>query len=1580
MQFEFYMPYIEQKEMSTDLAKFSNIVRNKVQGSNRVEREFLQSIPDENFSDIFVQNFNSDLDLARKIISDDFNLNNKDLDGVIASIPHKDDAIAMLVDCISNSKRIFIVVDCDNDGTLSKAIGDLFKSVLEEYGNLITVDYRDENHKSRTITLDLISEWANENKIDENEQFLVVTADQGSSAKPQQIEILDKYPNTKFLMTDHHIPCEIDRSLEITNKAILFNPKAHTPPCHKYFKNNNISGAHVFGVLVVEALRQLVNEKTINLNSEELSVVSNDILTLCYVANNLDFVKTDVRFKPLSIKTIKKANQLGPVANVSNAVNKYIYTEYTEQDYEKLSTFLGEDNTKIIKKTINKIKSMNLIAGCIHDTIIHYQDAHLAEVTTKAEDDVLERILANEGFEQSYSRRNHISRLRPYLYQYSFKSTTTDYEQDLKNLIFNHLQEAKKLESVLLDSLRENEVIDIFNHEESVIVTTKDEIIDKFFNRTLIRKAYNFDLRDFTLYLGCKGARTCGGSFRSSIPITSLLKHTNHLKSRLGIEIIWKGHTQAAGFEIIKTDSGTIDSNTIDSIAKFIKNRVSKTKPQQVDNTLICSLDALNLIEQINAVCRAGNSMSASISPLLRLPKNLYFTQSDEEILSINKLAQTKNFGYHTISTHLSRSEAMVSIVPAVTLKRLAERNFGGFVRSSYIDNGVFMICGLADKPKKSVPVLETQKNHFNEHSDYYKSTYENADYTVNLSREQLMDNPVFTTQSNPITAFERYEAVMIKLIQQLNLDEYITCDTEANGFGKSPNLFNLGTVNVKINHEINNITLCEKFFKDHLLMNRLGEIYLHSIDEILALPANKTVLVDDYINTISTAQTFVTYYGDIITIDDTQLLRVANYCIDTNCDTGTVIINQQIHGSITNFFINNNYIGHDFATFTNINNTMLKRHGLKAHTVQDKYLNKYEKKRTITAAHNAGYDTNVLYANLPKLMEELFSNPNHILLDTKDYAKAHSLAFDNCKYIVFNKLNAAFPWLTETDNVVYWILQGKVGRYASSNPCIFLERNEYGTVTITNNSHTVDDDNRTTIINLELEELSSDYNSVIDMLDGFYPDSEIIPANKTFKICEMPKNIRKYSVQKIFERNCVYGMLTNDLPLINYPKQSIINEIMSGCPEDIINLGHYLAMFYSFSSPLNKQLVAMAQHHPAQNIGDYLEYFKRLEKWIHENNPDYVFAFFNQSAAIIIIEHFEPDNLLEITEELIEHLSQDLGIQADTVRKVLIKCVLYKNKKFIPKVLRDEAHNNTIIKTPEGSDLTEADTVLEGPLMTHLLIDKLRQNTFEWCEKICDEIIYWLCDSSTKLMKVECSEIALDSLSARQAQSRKRTHQATSRYTKDMRSSDDKTIRFKGLLPEKSCLRLSPKADFDLDSFIDEAGFIINYRILEQALNNRKFKGSPLYDQVADLINDLNETLCTKIKRTSEMVEWAYFSRSQTAFSNLTNDISCVFLNKTHPQRKNGYQLLTEKQKESIAQYSERLTNSFQTLVPDFIEKEFVDDTLDNLDDGDAINTLKNESMALNSIDYKKSNIAKHLLSQGIAILEHHISNRMDS
>jgi DNA polymerase III epsilon subunit-like protein len=945
----------ELNQTQHKLKQFKNKLKNSLFVSPE-DLELFEQVPDDFFGAIFQDNFNGDLSLATKILFEEYNdISYDKLRKELKAITNYAESVELLSHYIRTGKKVVFVTDIDNDGSLSQAILLEFQDILgKELSKNIDVLYTQvvNGNAERGFTVDLMELWAKEEGLSPRSDFLMLTADNGINSLGEQEKILSKFPHCKMLITDHHLP-DPELVVKESSQCIIFNPKYK--PSAFFIGKKNISGAHTMGVLCEGVIEKLDIEADLR-----------NMHNLEYVSNLLDYVSTDIRFKPLETYLIEQFASLGTLLNVNNSLSKLITDNVDISDMnelaDKIEGFSKDDFVEILLaiKEQNVLSSKLLYIKDTYDSLSEEEKKSFADKDFYL--DYLDTIYDEDKMSKKINN-NYVEQLRPFIYHTTITSKKTSYEVALLEKMVDVFSSMKKCERSLMNLLKNADIMDYVTRENVSIMMPKHSVISKVFNRKFLSKTFNISNPGFQLLLNDLGNKQWSGSFRGLYDSVDLLTNINKLEAQ-GTTVRFKGHLRAAGFEL-NNDNG-VSLETVNDLADYVNGEITVLKDDvgYDEKYVLIEFENFNLVKEINNKVKAPVNNMSSIRPVIKLNRSLFFNEDKTlKPISIGQMLKKNKFGYTTIKLNF-HDDAI--IVPTEVVRQLADNNFKDLLEISTLNDGVFIanrVIPISSLKKSNIIRLHNKsKEKQKVLSEYFENEFHNKDFIKDIDRNKLKEIPIFARQMDAEGSFNKVEELFISLIDKYDLDKYVVLDTEANGLGKAPKLFNFGALEVSIKE---------------------GSGTIYTEDEWVSImqdPIQKKLFEKNLKN---------------IKFDEA---------------TSTFIVNREIEGKLVTALLNEKdfKLTPEISALTGISQAMLNKYGMNPSDFDKMITKHYEGQNLVFQAHNANYDLGVLNASAPKLKTEIIDK--NLVCDSAKFAKEYKLAYGDVDVsIISSKFRTAF-------------------------------------------------------------------------------------------------------------------------------------------------------------------------------------------------------------------------------------------------------------------------------------------------------------------------------------------------------------------------------------------------------------------------------------------------------------------------------------------------------------------------------------------------------------------------------------------
>lgn len=823
---------------------------------DRDDAQLYDKLPSEIFEGIFQHNFNGNLNTAERVLFNRYGklqkIETEKLEREKRKIENLSKAAKKIVDAVNSNRPVLFVTDADNDGSLSQSILIEYLKILpEDKKNLVHIEYAQPIGKSHGITYEIIEKATEFRDWKEDTSFLIVTADNGINNRDEQVRIQDKWKNTDMIVTDHHLP-DADSVVVENDRTIIFNPKNKPTD---YFKNKNISGANVLGVLLTETYHLLTPDvKEPNYSLDVKTTLAN-IRELGYWANYLDYANADLADMPTRPYIIDKAGSLSPTLNVSNSMANFVTGNFSDELLEKVEKASnGAIQKDWLKEQIDDVAALNLLS---HKMLNIYQQkqtyqASRGKLTAEELEDEPElykdhfyHYLAVELNKEDMSEseyksinNNYIQQLRPIVFNLSAIDNKDKFDTDMAKNMVDVFETLRRKERILLDKAREVDLLVREELENSAISYPIDADLPKVFNRKFLGKAYNEANNGFNLIVDKVSDQSVSGSMRTLYPITQILEGKEVIEEKLGVTMSFKGHEQAAGFFIdAKNEKTKVTSETVKEINQWLNERVGVLKANELNPIRTVEVDfaSVGLIDQINSSVKAQLAGMKGIPTIIRFSPDanneVWVTDSKTtEQVSLKKMIENKKYGYQSIKTDLSEG---AFIAPVEMLRKVIDGGYKDALKLAYLGQGAFIAQQVTDPAKMSNLFSLTAPSKDQEKlRTYYKENFSETNF-MDLDRDYFKNLPYFKYNNFGEREFKNWESVIIKMLDKTHQDVLAVVDTEGTGLGKAPHCLNIGGTNIMIDEKSGEKLATDDFAKRYFKTANGYDVLLN--DEQLA-------------------------------------------------------------------------------------------------------------------------------------------------------------------------------------------------------------------------------------------------------------------------------------------------------------------------------------------------------------------------------------------------------------------------------------------------------------------------------------------------------------------------------------------------------------------------------------------------------------------------------------------------------------------------------------------------------------------------------------------------------------------------
>lgn len=1313
------------KITETNLDEFKKLVRKAI-FLEHADEEYFNAIPNETWYAIFAKNFNGNFNYAQRVMLNQFREIEKidmvRVDKEKLKIHNLDRATKFVTDAIDQKVPILFITDFDNDGSLAQSIINEYLKIDVAGSQNMHVQYAQtvNGNSNRGFTVDLVEKILAYKGINPDKKFLIITADNGINSVEEQKKIQAAYPMAEIVITDHHNP-DPEMVIQENDKVVIFNP--HYKPT-EFFKKFNISGASTVGVLLKNVLTSRYDQEYLDKYKNELSTIEK----LFKVSNLLDYVETDPADKPEKEYVITKFLRLQPLLNINNSISKIITGEISTDAVRAIENKIPTLDTSILYEEAKNIHIQNQIAKILLKMFDDYKQA-----TDEAKKD-----LTGESFTTKYISElndaqnyqdyeainpNFIEQLRPLIFGLTADDQKVAFLDELNSAMVQVYENIKTSESKMAQALRAGEVITKNRLENSVIAYTDKHILS-IFNRKFLNKVYNDENPGFSLTLDNIDKNKVSGSFRSLYDISDILKDKSTLEAKLGIKIETPGHEKAAGFIIksLNPDTQPVTEKTIEEINIFINDSIKNIKENEIKakkTYLLTDMQAITLIDKINVAIRGNISNFERITPLLQLTPDTIWTDSyTTKQYSMEDICNERKYGYITISINFHGDTV---IVPVELVRRIVENDYKDYINLNYMDGGVFMAEKIVyAKDATNIIDLRNKNTKTEEIIKVFEKDFQDKNH-VDLTRDQIKDNPFFKYSDYGKLNFDLFEKMVISVIDTNKVDTLAVFDVEANGFGNAK-LMNFGAMNYTIN-PVSGKTINFSDFEKRSFSTERGEEYLLTEEEVaelkeitikekeqLPLNVRKLLLIKN--QNLDTSEDYVYYLHPHAEkaatnkkIKSLPFLEVKNHLVEEIDDETTVVTyNREIQATMLAYIVNDNdfKVPHEMTNLTGITQEVLRKYGKPTDVVDTEISNYYEGKEVIFGAHNTPYDARVLRANTPQLYEVL---KNNLIYDSALFARQEKLAYDEVSVAFFNNIDGmpSNIYFFNNDfsdfNLTKFILKNENGYYPDRTGQYLLE--------IENGYYYLVDKVKHEKVKLQFNEKALEEgeeslleNSSVEVFDPYQSvgltretDDKETPLHvkamlRCMEIGPIPNTSIKYSVEKLSEQWMIHSLLLSDEEFdikhvsLDNPKYHFLKEHEEGLiffqdnyhfdtsPENnLINFQlYYQNVDIEEEGAENDNRLAKSESEDAA-LKEFIKEFLELNKEIQQK--------FSDSWMYKKVLSIKDPNRVEVTNDLVDLVHYQTNIPKEKIRIIFDQAIRFKEKHGVDHILQHEGHIN---------------------------------------------------------------------------------------------------------------------------------------------------------------------------------------------------------------------------------------------------------------------------------------------------------------
>ena len=1571
------------------LESFKEIVLKKMNLTSESEIDVFNQFPDTMNQRIFENNFNGNLQLARKIIFNEFDQNDyKKIENEKIKINDMKKAAHLLSKSLSEGTHSLFLTDTDNDGSLAQAnLLSFEKALPDNIKNNFTTLYCQviNGNTTRGFTVDLVDAWVERNPEFKDKPFNVISADNGINSREEQLKIQEKYPKSKLIVTDHHLPDVDDVVLENKNTLIV-NPKYKS---RKYFEDKNISGANVLGTLLELTLNNLDENPDVVLTDKKSVIFQ--MREVSRIANLLDYVYTDISDKPLQDHLIEKYSSLGGLMNVNNSLNKIITSKYTDDEIKDIFSDVENLDMEPILESIKKIKEQNKFAEKL--LTLHYRYSVLKpEAQNSIPKDRIHKDLVTELTKKDLSsisngiNPNFIEQLRPVIYFYAASNKLTNYEDGIQEKMKEIYLKIKKSERVLQEVFGKTDLLQIEKLDNATIMYPKNNNYLKLLNRKLLGKIFNEENNGLLMILDNIEKQKATGSFRSIYAIQEILKNKSSIEDVLNVKLSFQGHDKAAGFFIESRDGSDLNHRAITDITNFISKSIEGLKQEENKNyshliQIDFNIQGIEILNKFNKAIKGSLTNMQSLSPAFQFNNHTYLTNSvTQKEESLQELVKNKKYGYVPIQMTF---DGKTIILPTEMLRQIAKSNFKDGLQVSFMNDGVFIGNKVIPNINSGkLTRIRTVKNRVPEMSKFFIENYENNGYFTTLPIEKIKYSPFFKFNKYGENEYKRYESTIIDVIDRANLDMFVVADTEANGLGNAPKLSNLGIVELIID-EKSGFKMSQKLFSETAFKSMQGNKYILEKDQISDLQEITGFEYDmltfkDKQNVIINMENEKERYISPSSKGYKKLHNVKKY-------GKSVILNRELRSNIGSIFIKDKDVkmSETIISLTGFDNSLLNKHGISSEKADGILYERYKDKKIVFQAHNSQYDLGVIKANLRYFYELITSTElGNYLNDSAIYSRRDKLSYDPIGIAGFEA--NLIPAMKGIQFFHSDQSELSLEKFLSNNKDgVLSDRNGRYVLKKKNQKVSIIDTTENTEVNLVKPEFTEE--EALDLGISYKEEPIIEYLSGIIKKSDMPQNGIKYSVQSLSDYDIIRSLILSnadfeiksiEVPDIFQESKSILEFYMmnyhfdTSPDENIRNFSKTLSNeemkdLFVTEGFIEEQMASLKEEWLQEQIdnppkrkrkmpdfslkvGDDPK-VKSLDKFTNDflnENIELQGKFHEIWAYKKVLHVINPnkDNIKD--KKVIDLVSYNTSLDKEKVKSIMQDAIDFKDTYGMDNVIQKEPHNNIFFD--------ESDVVMEAVLASAKRMVNRHYNSYTHSvDDVSTLVLENMLTTTAQHLMTQQRNMAEDSYSKKQANSYDRA--VLTEYIERSQKLDIENVKFKfgrDVLAPDTFAYGALKKELTQDQ-ISEASkkleFIAAYEQLEYSLRKEKAKSEArVKKSKGKLVEDLNDSvkegdaLNASIKsildkniekvdairdEMSELFEAIYYSRKENDTKKyLKQAVESILTNERISPNKNAEPLM-EREKDVVVDIVVKYINMAEALginsIPNFTNEE---------------------------------------------------------
>jgi single-stranded DNA-specific DHH superfamily exonuclease len=530
------------------------------------------------------------------------------------NIEKLDEATNLFLKYIKNNKEIYIITDNDLDGTAANAMGKAVKLFVKrkyKKENLFNVQFA--YGLSHGISFQQIDDIFN----GEQKDALIITADNGINNREEIIQIKEKYPLLKIIITDHHTANEDDNVFDLVNyvinpEAIELNKRSKITELEidGQMFSTSISGAHTFALLLINVLEKLKIKN--QLLKEEILLIAlfSDIGDI--INYHLDIHNEIVyNFKNFQQKMYIFQHHIDNLNFFEQVPNKNHIDKMRDYFKESITTFNSVRRLNSLLMSVNNFDKEITMEEWFEENfklnvneIMINQDTLKEFIikTNKRAKEILEYF--NEPLQEKYNFYSYIKNVVPYALL-SNNTLKTEEDKVYIDEIMDIINDLNQLKKILRLHIVENNLYKTYKKDNiEIYVSGIGSILREILSiQVFIEAKKNIPYLNIAIN---KEKTEVKGSLRSPsfFPFKYLLledERVNKIKKEMELNIKILGHTEAAGIIFTKNDETEITEEYVfdffDKILPIIDEKMKEVEHLKKEAVIYIDIEKLSKID-----------------------------------------------------------------------------------------------------------------------------------------------------------------------------------------------------------------------------------------------------------------------------------------------------------------------------------------------------------------------------------------------------------------------------------------------------------------------------------------------------------------------------------------------------------------------------------------------------------------------------------------------------------------------------------------------------------------------------------------------------------------------------------------------------------------------------------------------------------------------------------------------------------------------------------------------------------------------------------------------------------------------